>query len=160
MDKTVRKQVYELTSGDLQQCPAWEFAFDEEGDEGQDEATVRPFPLSQIDERFDGSIVVAAVFELADGTSLPGYLTPRDDPNLDLASAQPQIVTPIGQVMFWHGRCPVQTEMLYKMLNRESREVFPIRFKTLVPVGSRDYSGEIPGFLALGDDFETVTIIK
>jgi hypothetical protein len=160
MDSSVRKQVYELTADDLQKFPVWEFAIDEEGDEGQDEATVRPFPLDQIDERLDGSIVVAAVFELADGTKLPGYLTPRDDPQLNLANVQPQIITPQGQVMFWHGRCPVQAEQSYKMLDRESRTVFPIRFKTVVQIDNRDYSGEIPGFLALGDDFEAVTIIK
>jgi hypothetical protein len=41
-----RKQVYELTVEDLRQHPVWEFALDEEGEEGQDEATVRPFVSS------------------------------------------------------------------------------------------------------------------
>ncbi len=39
----IRKQVYELTVDDLDRHPVWEFALDEEGEEGQDEATVRPY---------------------------------------------------------------------------------------------------------------------
>src|SRR5205814_561097 len=39
----IRKQVYNLTAADLSEHPVWEFAEDEEGTEGQDEATVRPF---------------------------------------------------------------------------------------------------------------------
>jgi hypothetical protein len=35
----IRKQVYELTTDDLELSPIWEFAADEEGEEGQDEAT-------------------------------------------------------------------------------------------------------------------------
>jgi hypothetical protein len=35
-----RKQVYDLTRENLSKFPIWEFALDEEGDEGQDEATV------------------------------------------------------------------------------------------------------------------------
>jgi hypothetical protein len=39
----VRKQVYDLTVADLEQHAVWEFALDEEGEEGQDEATIRPY---------------------------------------------------------------------------------------------------------------------
>ena len=38
----IRKQVYELTVDDFTEFPVWEFALDEEGEENQDEATVRP----------------------------------------------------------------------------------------------------------------------
>jgi hypothetical protein len=38
----LRKQVYDLTTEDLDFAPIWEYAHDEEGEEGQDEATVRP----------------------------------------------------------------------------------------------------------------------
>ena len=72
----IRKQVYELTAGDLEQRPIWEFALDEEGEEGQDEATVRPWTGNQPLDPADGMFVVRAVFELADGTKLTGYLTP------------------------------------------------------------------------------------
>ena len=46
----IRKQVYQLTLDDLERTPVWEFALDEEVEEGQDEATVRPVegPSSQV----------------------------------------------------------------------------------------------------------------
>jgi len=43
MPTATRKQVYDLTLADLQAAPVWEFALDEEGVAGQDEATVRPY---------------------------------------------------------------------------------------------------------------------
>jgi hypothetical protein len=39
----IRKQACELTSQVFEPFSMWEFALDEEGEEGQDEATVRPF---------------------------------------------------------------------------------------------------------------------
>ena len=38
----IRKQVYLLTVEDLNDHPLWEFCPDEEGEEDQDEATVKP----------------------------------------------------------------------------------------------------------------------
>jgi hypothetical protein len=46
MGKAVRKQVYDLTLADFDVAPVWEFASDEEGVAGQDEATVRPYEVS------------------------------------------------------------------------------------------------------------------
>jgi hypothetical protein len=47
----VCKQDYDLSLNDLAQFPVWEYALDEEGYEGQDERTVRPYtadpPLEQ-----------------------------------------------------------------------------------------------------------------
>jgi hypothetical protein len=42
MPAPVRKPVYDLTLADFDAAPVWEFALDEEGVAGQDEATVRP----------------------------------------------------------------------------------------------------------------------
>jgi len=68
----IRKQVYQLTLDDLERTPVWEFALDEEVEEGQDEATVRPvegpFPLDPA----GGMFVVRARFRLGDGTRLTG----------------------------------------------------------------------------------------
>jgi hypothetical protein len=84
----IRKQINELTAVDLESFPVWEFALEEEGNEGQDEATVRP---------------CKATFQLADGTRLPGHLTaPREGaPSID--TIQPAIVTGNGQVVLWFG---------------------------------------------------------
>jgi hypothetical protein len=57
----IRKQVYELTTDDLEHFPVWEFALDEEGDEVQDEATVRPressAPLNPEEGMFLGPLI-------------------------------------------------------------------------------------------------------
>ena len=69
----IRKQVYDLAVSDLENHPIWEFALDEEGEDGQDEATVRPWEGGEPLNPADGMFVVRATFELADGTRLVGY---------------------------------------------------------------------------------------
>jgi hypothetical protein len=56
----VRKQVYELTNRDLLEAPVWEFALDEEGEEGQDEATVRPWARQEPLDPTDGMLCLVA----------------------------------------------------------------------------------------------------
>src|SRR5258705_12290242 len=94
----VRKQVYELTLGDLATFPVWEFRLDEEGEEGRDESTVRPYaaagPLKYTDRMF----VVRAVFTLADGSRMQGYFRPPRGDDASIGALQPIIVTERGQV--------------------------------------------------------------
>ena len=71
----IRKQVYELTLDDVGKFPVWEFALDEEGKEGQDEATVRPLKISGALDSSDGTFIVRAAFTLAGGSNMQGYLT-------------------------------------------------------------------------------------
>jgi hypothetical protein len=52
----IRRQVYELTTEDFQANPVWEFASDEESEEGQDEATVRPRSQSAPANASDGML--------------------------------------------------------------------------------------------------------
>jgi len=68
----IRRQVYDLTLEDLNEFPVWEFALDEEGEEGQDEATVRPYMNSGKLDPSDGMFVVRAIFTLADGSKMHG----------------------------------------------------------------------------------------
>jgi hypothetical protein len=74
--RKIRKQVYELSIADFSRFPVWEFALDEEGEEGQDEATVRPCQRCSDLHPLEGMFVVRASFVLADGTQMQGYLTP------------------------------------------------------------------------------------
>ena len=61
-----------------EQYPNWEYALDEEGEEGQDETTIRPAGnQSVIDESID---YTAATATLPDGTSLPTFLVVYHDP--------------------------------------------------------------------------------
>src|SRR4029450_4048260 len=97
----IRKQVTDLRPDDLARFPIWEFALDEEGEEGQDEETVKPRPhLTRADPAW-GIFVVRAEFVAADGTRFHGYVSPHEDTRLSYT--QPTIVTADGQVRFWFG---------------------------------------------------------
>jgi hypothetical protein len=159
----VRKQVYELSIADLVRSPAWEFALDEEDVDGQDEATVRPYRSNgDLDPEGGGQFVVLASFVLADGSRMQGYLTPSPD-GADLGSIHPCIVTSLGQVAFWCGRIEPTSEQLaadYARLGKiTSAQVFPIQFRSEVPLLSGPIAGKIPGFLVLGDNFQSVRTI-
>jgi len=146
----IRKQVYELTVDDFTKFPVWEFALDEEGEENQDEATVRPstapLPLDCSESRF----VVRAKFSLADGTRYIGYLTPGHAAD-DLGSIQPIIITPQGQIIFWMGSARGNTNPLYEKLGKSADQIFPVAFKSDVPLVGGVIFGSIPGFLHLTD---------
>ena len=70
----MRKQVYDLTTADLNASPAWEFALDEETVPGQDEATVRPYEIGNQPVPAGGMFVVRSTFTLANRAQLAGYL--------------------------------------------------------------------------------------
>ncbi|MFZ1105782.1 MAG: hypothetical protein WAN86_23485 [Hyphomicrobiaceae bacterium] len=150
----IRRQVYDLSLADLQRFPVWEFALDEEGEEGQDEATVRPYPYQYVGvlDPSWGMFVVCASFVLADGTSMWGYLTPSHDAT-DLGTIQPIIITPQGQVSFWCGILEPTSEGIsasYGRLDKTScSQVFPLQFASEVELLSGRLTGSIPGFLML-----------
>ena len=162
----LRKQVYELTSEDLVKHPVWEFALDEEGEEGQDEATVRPVSYDGKLDPSWGSCVVRASFVLADGTQVPGYLTPppRGLKDEGLRSIHPCITAPDGQISFWCGireTSKDETSSVYRRLGKKSAaEVFPIRFASDVELVDGPVKGAIPGFLVLDSaNFTDVRIV-
>lgn len=151
----IRKQVYELAPQDLERFAVWEFALDEEDEEGQDEATVRPYePNGRLDPS-DGMFIVRARLQLADGTRMLGYLTPANHAEVDLGTVQPSIVTQDGQVSFWCGVItpePAQLAACYARLGKFSPgEVFPIRFQADVDIVGGPIEGEVPGFMVLED---------
>lgn len=68
-----RKPIDHLTTSDFLAFPVWEYALDEEGEEGRDETWVRPLntqtvPLGQY------SLQVAADFRAASGQSYSGFV--------------------------------------------------------------------------------------
>jgi hypothetical protein len=149
----IRKPVFKLDLEDLDLSPIWEFALDEEGEPDQDETIVRPYPCPGALAPADGMFVVRARFQLADGTTMAGYLTPPVQGDDGLGTLQPIIVTPEGQVAFWHGlRAPTQDEMgeSYRRLGKSKPDqVFPIRFESEVQIIGGPVRGELPGFLVL-----------
>jgi hypothetical protein len=113
---SIRRQVYELTPADLDRFPVWEFALDEEGEEGQDEATVRPFEPSGPLDPADGMFIVRASLMLSDGTRLKGYVTPPVQGEGGLSTFQPAVVVPNGQVSFWCGMVAPSPEHISKAI--------------------------------------------
>ena len=155
----IRRQVYDLTPSDLEPHAVWEFALDEEGVEGQDEATVRPQEASGPIDPAEGMFIVRASMTLADGTRHVGYLTPSAAGGADLSACQPAVVVADGQVSFWRGMMALRPEDLsgsYALLKKGSRaDVFPIRFESDVPLVDGPVAGVVPGFLIL-EDFKTM----
>ena len=150
----IRKQVYELTVDDLRKLPVWEFALDEEGKEGQDEATVRPCELSGAIDPLDGPFIVRTVFTLADGTQMHGCMTTptSDDDGLD--TLQPVLISERGQVLFWHGVIAPDAQSLaqsYEKLGRDAARAFPIHVVSDVELVGGPVQATIPGFLVLED---------
>ena len=143
----IRKQVYELSLSDLKQFPVWKFALDEEGEEGQDEATVRPFECTGPLDPRDGMFVVRAEFSLADGAKMQGYLSPALQD--ELGFFQPTIITEKGQVGFWSGIMQPSQEAIasyYTSIGKSLEQVFPLAFTSKVDVNGGSIKGIVNGF--------------
>jgi hypothetical protein len=146
----IRKQIADLLPSDLEQYAIWELALDEEGEEGQDEETVRPRPDLRHADPADGLFVVRAELVARDGTRFTGFVTASEEDAL--SALQPTIVTARGQVRFWlglHGPRPGEIEDAYELLAKPAGRLFPLRFRTLVPVAGRTPAGAIGAFLRL-----------
>jgi hypothetical protein len=150
----IRKQFCDLTLDDVRKLPVWEFALDEEGEEGQDEATVRPCETSGALDPSDGPFIVRAAFTLADGTQMHGCLTTPTSADDDLGTLQPVIIGERGQVFFWHGVIAPDDQSLaesYEKLGRDAARAFPIQVVSDVELVGGPVRATIPGFLVLED---------
>jgi hypothetical protein len=160
--ESIRKQVYELHPSDLVQFTIWEHALDEEGEPGQDEATVKPRPDLTIADPSDGTFVVLAELIASDGTRYDGYVypSPEQDPSPPeglprgpaawLGSIQPTIVTEKGQVRFWYGAIPPRAGELeadYRVLGKTAEQLFPVKFRAVAEHEGARLEGEVRGFM-------------
>lgn len=157
MSDRIRKQVYELVEQDFQRQLIWEFCLDEEGEEGQDEATVRPSTELEVPGLSLGAFVVAADFQLADGTQFEGYL--YSGPNDDLGCVQPNMFTTGGQINFWSGIGKRDPTNLYSQLGKSAAKTFPIEVKSRVKVDGRVMRVTLSGFAGL-DEEHRITFYK
>jgi len=161
LNPNIRKSVSEISRQDLDECPVWEFASDEEDIEGQDETTVRPFIVSGELDPSAGMLIVRARFRLADQTEMTGYLSPCVPPDDGLGYLQPVIVTDEGQVGLWWGVIapkPAELSDLYRLLGKASdSQVFPLRFASDVAIAGGPLRGEVAGFMVL-EDWRTMQI--
>lgn len=146
----IRKQVTDLRPDDLAPYPIWEFALDEEGEEGQDEETVKPRPDLDRADPAEGIFIVRTEFVAADGTRFDGYASPHEEAHIFYT--QPTIVTADGQVGFWFGGVPPRPgrlEASYRILGKSAAELFPVRYRALVEHGGAALEGEIGAFMHL-----------
>jgi hypothetical protein len=144
----IRKQVTALVPADLERFPIWEFAIDEEGEEGQDEETVRPRPDIRRPDPHDGLFIVRAELIAADSTIYDGFVMPQLEPHISYI--QPTIVTDHGQVRFWFGLFPPRREILdaaYHTLGKSASELFPVRYRALLEHTGARLDGELRAFL-------------
>jgi hypothetical protein len=143
----MRKQVHELTPGDLAAFPIWEHALDEEGEADQDEATVKPRPGLGSADPGEGMLVVRAELVAADGTRYDGYVYPSFEDSLP--SVQPHVVTDAGRVGFWLGAFPPREgriERSYALLGKTAEQLFPLTYRAVVEHEGARLEGTITGF--------------
>lgn len=139
MNRPVLKQFADLTPADFQTAPVWVACQSVDDDEpwydDTDEETFRPrldpFPAHPS----EGMLLIHAIGTLADGTRLPGFLTPALEPD-DLGTMQPHVFLGGRRFGFWGGMLGVpeaqQTDFL-NSLGKTPDQVFPILFE--VPPG-------------------------
>jgi hypothetical protein len=158
----IRKQVYELTTQDFLDHPIWEFRSDEEGVDGQDEATVRPASKTELTNELPGACVVAARVGFADGSSGAGYLYNCEKEGI--GCVQPNLLAGASQVNLWLGllsfipNAAEQVQLGYKTLGKTKEAVFPLSFESTLNVNGRPLKMVIPGFMAQGLDGKPVVI--
>jgi hypothetical protein len=88
--------------------------------------------------------LAATEFFLPDSSRHLGFCFPVDDAGIDYL--QPVVVTPAGQVRFWFDGAvaPETLSTQWRALGKRKEEVFPVRFRCLVPVDGRFVEGTIP----------------
>lgn len=158
----VRKQVYELLPQDFIDHPIWEFCSDEEGTEGQDEATVRPTEKTELSEGLPGGSVVAADVAFPDGSMGVGYLYACDEN--DIGCLQPNLFAGQSQVNFYLGwlrfvpDAPNRVAENYKKIGKDKEGVFPLSFRSRVNVMGAPLCVVLEGFEAMDVDMKGVIL--
>ncbi len=127
------KQFGELTAEDFDRHPAWINCHVEDYGEPwydeTDEETFRPWSRELPVSAADGMLLVKAVATLADGSLLPGFVTPAA--GTDLGLVQPQVFAGGRMFSFWGGVMGIAQQYrdeFYKAVGKGADAVFPIRF--------------------------------
>jgi hypothetical protein len=145
---TIRKRVGDLQTEDLVRIPIWEFALDDEGEEGRDEETVAPRQDLDRADPAHGMFIVRTEFVSADGTRFDGYAFPEEE--AQPAYTQPTIVMADGHVGFWFGAVAptsARLEACYRLLGKTAVELFPVNYRALAEHGGARLEGEIAAFM-------------
>jgi hypothetical protein len=155
------KQFGDLVQSDFERYPVWIGCHTVDGDEPwydeTDEETFRPWNGSLPTGPSEGMLLVRATMEFADGTLVPGFVTPAFDED-DLGTQQPQIFVGGRRFGFWGGMVGVplpERHAFYAALGKPPEAVFPLRFAVAPGVATGVVTGEVMGFYRIvGDDIE------
>ena len=131
-------QYLDLTAEHFSQHPVWISAHVADSDEpwydDTDEETFRPWLEALPVGPDDGLFLVRATYTLADGTALPGFVTPQakaSSANDVNGLLQGEIFLPSGRrEQFWNGlisRPPAERVALLTELRKPPGAVFPVR---------------------------------
>jgi len=152
MDKeNLRIQFDDFNLNHFKISPIWEFAIDEEGENGQDETTLKPrFDLKYPDPS-EGLLIVECEFVTNSGKHFNGLCSPSFDDSL--SSIQPYIIEDNKFVMFWFGIAQPDKEMkesFYEILGETIDSLFPIKFQSkLTMANGSKIIGQINGFMSM-----------
>ncbi len=125
-----RKPIDRLTADDLRTFPIWEFADDEEGDEGRDETWVRPVD-ARVVRKGRWSLSVAADFCTRSGLTIPGFVDVTTAEQIEIGSA---VLLPPGKYVVVDVKSPAARAATARALGRTVRDVFPLCFRLRVPI--------------------------
>jgi hypothetical protein len=128
------KLLRELRADDFEQSKVWEYRGNSD-----ETATAEPSSQKELAEDDGHVYLVLTEFRLADGTTLHGFSSPTDDSGLDYV--QPVIFHGGDQLMLW--RDDRDVENVSQALGRESTDVYPIYWKSVVLIDGEDRTGFI-----------------
>ncbi len=132
------KSLRAVTVDDLTSVPVWRYS-------GPDDSTGMASPTDRLSlsESERETFIALTEFFLSNGMRHLGFSSPVDDSGLDYV--QPVIVTPAGHVRFWFEDPPSEAKLAeqWQKLGVGPEELFPVRYRCLVPVDGRKIEGTI-----------------
>jgi hypothetical protein len=164
MNRPELKQFGDLTPADFDRHPVWigchTADYDEPWHDETDEETFRPWHGPLPADPSDGILLVRATIQLADGTAMPGFVTPAFDDG-DVGTQQPQIFVGGRRFAFWGGGVgvPVQErQAFYAALGKPPDAVFPLRFAAERGLSTGVVMGEVDGFYRIDGEGVAVEV--
>lgn len=160
--ENLRIQFDDFNVSYFETSPIWEFAIDEEGEEGQDETTLKPRLDLTLPDPSEGLLIVECEFEAKSGKKFRGVCSPSFDDSLN--SIQPYILADNQFINFWFGIMQPDKgtkDGIYRVLNETPDTLFPLTFQSKLTMadGSR-ISGQIDGFMWMTLSDNVVTTEK
>lgn len=161
-NENLRVQFEDFTLEHFKIAPIWEFAIDEEGEEGQDETTLKPRLDLEFPDASEGLLIIECDFETKSGKKYKGLCSPTIDGSL--GSSQPYLIFDNQFVTFWYGVIRPEREEIeniYKLLDETPDSLFPLSFISKLPQKDGTYvTGNIEGFLWFTFSNDTIYVDK